>query len=87
MRQRKTPTTNHVFELPGGNEDNSLFVEVAEDTVGNPIHISVWEPDEEERKLLAMGATIELVVWGLGTPPVAMRLGPSMEQRKDGIHE
>lgn len=83
MRQRKTPTTNHVFELPGGNEDNSLFAEVHLDQAGAPVITSVWELTNEERQKIADGGTIELHVWGRGTPPVVLSVGPSMEERKE----
>jgi hypothetical protein len=33
---------------------------------------SVWEPTAGEREAIAPGANIELIVWGTGTPPVAM---------------
>ena len=82
MQQRKVPTSNHVFELPGGNEDNSLFVEAHLDEAGNPVTTSVWVPDDDERERLAAGGTIELHVWGTGTPPVALSVGPSMDERK-----
>jgi hypothetical protein len=83
MRQKRTPTTNHVFELPGGNEDNSLFVEIHVDEAGNPVITSVWDLDDDERALIAQGGTIELHVWGTGTPPVAVSIGPSLEQRRE----
>jgi hypothetical protein len=67
-----------VFELPGGNEDNSLFVEVAQDSAGTPCSTSTWELTEEERQQIAEGGTVELCVWGLGHPPVALAVGPSM---------
>lgn len=82
MIQRKTPSSNKVFELAGGNEDNFLFVEAHLDQNDRPVITSVWEPDEEERALLAAGGTVELHVWGTGTPPVALSVGPSMSERK-----
>lgn len=87
VRQKKTPTTNHVFELPGGNEDNSLFVEVHLDDQQRPVITSVWELNDRERAQIAEGATIELHVWGKGTPPVALSIGPSMDERKEKASE
>ena len=84
MRPKKTPLSNHVFELPGGNEDNTLFVEAHLDEQGQPVMTSVWELTENERWLISQGGTIELHVWGRGTPPVALSVGPSMEDRKNG---
>lgn len=83
MRQRKTPTSNTVLALPGGNEDNDLFCEAHQDTDGNPVLTSVWELDDLERRQLALGGTIELHVWGRGHPPVAVSVGPSMDTRKE----
>jgi len=76
-----------VFELAGGNEDNSLFAEVHLDQAGQAVITSVWELNDEERRQIAAGATVELHVWGRGTPPVALSLGPSMEERKEKTSE
>lgn len=82
MKPRRTPTSNQVFRLVGGNEDNDLWVEQAEDVGGSPIILSVWELSDAERAAIAAGATIELMVWGQGTPPVALGIGPSLSDRK-----
>lgn len=87
VRPKKTPSTNHVFELPGGNEDNSLFVEAHLDEQGEPVMTSVWELTERERAMVAEGGTIELHVWGRGTPPIAMSVGPSLAERKEKASE
>lgn len=72
MRPRRTPHSNKVFRLPGGNEDNDLWVEVG----GEPpaTITSVWELSYEERLAVINGAHIELTVYGGGTPPVALRV-------------
>lgn len=62
-----------MFSLPGGNEDNDLFCERLVDD-GEVITISTWELDEDERRAVAAGARIELLVWGPGHPPVALRI-------------
>lgn len=72
MRPRRTPSTKTVFRLDGGNEDNDLWVERGQGDDGYPFLRSVWEPSDEERQAIAFGANIELVVWGQGTPPVAL---------------
>ena len=60
-----------VFRLPGGNEDNDLWVQLIV-VDGLPVIRSVWELDDDERAAIAAGAHIRLHVWGEGTPPVAM---------------
>lgn len=72
MRPRRTPTSNKVFRLAGGTEDNDLWVRAGIED-GEPTISSTWEPNEEERTALAAGASIELTVWGIGHPPVALR--------------
>jgi len=72
MRARRTVNSDKVFRLPGGNEDNDLWVEVFEDDDGYPIIASVWEPTPQERLRIAAGENVKLMVWGSGHPPVAM---------------
>lgn len=74
MRSRRTWFSNCVFRLPGGTEDNDLFVNQGHDGDGVPIIRSVWVPTEEERLALAAGAAVELVLWGTVQPPVAMNV-------------
>jgi hypothetical protein len=71
MKPRRTPNSNKVFRLPGGNEDSDLWVEQGP-VLGSTALKSTWELDDEERKAIAQGANIELVVWGFGTPPVSL---------------
>lgn len=73
MRPRRTPTSNKVFRLPGGTEDNDLWVHAHHDD-GNVVIDSVWEPTEEEREQIAEGANIELRVWTAITPPVSLAI-------------
>jgi hypothetical protein len=35
---------------------------------------SVWELNESDRRAIAAGANVSLIVWGTGTPPVALGL-------------
>lgn len=72
MRPRRTPSSNRVFRLPGGTEDNDLWVTVDEDGDGEVVIGSTWELDEDERKAIADGANIRLLVWGKGHPPVTV---------------
>lgn len=71
MKPRRTHLSNVVFELPGGNEDNSLWL-YREQSAQGTILRSCWVPTDAERKEIAEGANIELLVWGGGHPPVAM---------------
>lgn len=70
-----------MYRLEGGNEDNDLWVE--RDRVdGQPLIVSVWDLTDDERAAIAAGGTIELTVWGTGHPPVALGVGPSLEERR-----
>jgi hypothetical protein len=71
VKPRRTPNSNQVFHLPGGNEDNDLWVERTVSEQG-PCLRSVWELTADERRRVADGENVYLVVWGTGTPPVAL---------------
>jgi hypothetical protein len=71
MIPRRTPNSNSVFRLPGGTEDNDLWVERTTSDQG-PCIRSVWQLSEDERARVAAGENVYLVVWGAGTPPVAL---------------
>ena len=70
MKPRRTHTSNQVYVLDGGNEDNDLWVHIDPE---NGTVSSVWELTDEERAAIADGFNVQLTVWG-GQPPVAMRL-------------
>lgn len=72
MRPRRTPTTNVVFALPGGNEDNDLHARYVEAEDGQACIESVWTLDEDERLAIADGANIVLRTFGTLHPPVAL---------------
>lgn len=76
MRPRRTPSSNKVFRLVGGTEDNDLWVRLDVDEHEQPVICSTWEPTDEERQAIAEGENVELIVWGRGTPPVALRTTP-----------
>lgn len=84
MKQVKTKQTKKCFTLPGGTEKNDLWVEVKADEDKNPVLCSVWEPTQEERAAILDGANVELMVWGSGTPPVAIGItaDESVEPKK-----
>jgi hypothetical protein len=71
VKPRRTPTSNVVFHLVGGTEDNDLWAQrVLID--GEAAIRSVWELSDDDRQRIAEGANIELAVWGPGTPPVSL---------------
>lgn len=76
MKPRRTVTSNHVLSLPGGNEDNDLWVTVgpASPEDQSPVICSTWELSAEERERVAAGENVELIVFGTAHPPVQMRL-------------
>jgi hypothetical protein len=72
VRPRRTYESVRAIGLEGGNEDNDLWVSLKRDDNDYPIISSVWEPTDEERQQIAEGANIELLVWAIQTPPVAI---------------
>jgi hypothetical protein len=72
LRPRRTHASNKVLSLPGGNEDNDLWLEVAEDLDGDPVLASVFVPTDEQRQQIADGLNIELCVFGTMHPPVSV---------------
>lgn len=72
MRPRRTPFTDCVFRLPGGTEDNDLWVARDTSEEGAPILRSTWQPSKKEREAIAAGENIELIIWDSSHPPVAV---------------
>jgi hypothetical protein len=72
MKPAKTPETNAVFRLDGGDESNDLPLQKATTLDGEAVLVSRWELSDEERQAVYNGALVRLVVWGTGTPPVAL---------------
>jgi hypothetical protein len=73
VKPRRTHASNKVLRLPGGNEDNDLWIEHGVDEGGMSVMCSVWEPTAEERAKIAAGENVELLVWGDAHPPVAVK--------------
>lgn len=72
MRPVKTPETNVIYTLPGGNEDN--FLHACRVDAG---HIySDWELKPNERALIRAGARLRLTILTEPIPPVALELCP-----------
>jgi hypothetical protein len=74
MKPRRTPSSNKVYRLEGGTEDNDLWVRIDRHAdTGHVVVCSTWELSDEERAAIAAGENVELIIWGLGVPPVALR--------------
>lgn len=84
MRPRRTENTTHVYTLPGGTEDNDLWVYEVSDEDGFHVICSVWEPTHEEREQIAAGYNIRLMVWANRLPPV--QVGITDERLGKGDH-
>lgn len=76
MRPRRFPLANTVYRLPGGTEDNDLWVEKGTDGPDAPYLRSVWVPTKSERQAIADGQNISLWVWSHQTYPVGMSITP-----------
>lgn len=93
MRTRRFPAADKVFSLPGGNEDNDLWVQrCVDDNPASPsrgaaILSSLWVPDDEERIRLGQSANVELLVWGGSMPPVCLSVSDVQPGRTpDPLH-
>jgi hypothetical protein len=74
MQTVPTEHSNRVFELPGGTDENDLWVfETVTEEENAPVICSTWVPSDEERAAIARGDNVELIVWGTSHPPVAVR--------------
>jgi hypothetical protein len=73
MRPRKTENSNMVYSLPGGNEDNDMHCQ----RLKPGSILSVWDFTDEERKLIAEGYNVELVIYTEPIPPVSMAVTPA----------
>jgi hypothetical protein len=77
MKPRRTHSSNQVYHLAGGTEDNDLWATIYTADNETPDQIgSTWEPTPDERQAIAHGANIELVIWGSAQPPVSLRISP-----------
>jgi hypothetical protein len=68
----RTKNTTRVYKLPGGDESNDLPIEDKEGEHGETVLCSVWNLSDAERKTIADGGFVELMIWGSGHPPVAL---------------
>lgn len=75
MKPRRTHFSNMVFRLPGGTEDNDLWTYQGADTSGHVVTCSTWVPTDDERRAIADGANVEVILWSDEQPPIDVRLG------------
>lgn len=72
MKPIAFPEANKTLTAPPGLEETVVPLPVFTD--GNQC-ISCWQPDEEERTLIAMGANIWMhVLAGESQPPIGVRI-------------
>lgn len=69
MRAVRTPHSTNIYALPGGNEDNYLYVQES----GGEIR-SDWELTDAERILLVGGGRVALTIIGALVPPVILSI-------------
>ena len=77
IKPRRTHLSNYVFKLPGGTEDNDLWVWVDTRTEGgvqSTVLRSCWVPSVAQREAIAEGCNIELCIWGEAHPPVSVNV-------------
>lgn len=74
MKPRRTEFSTRVLGLQGGTEDNDLWITDTETESGYPVIYSVWEPTEAERKAIADGENIRVVVFATNTYPLNVDL-------------
>lgn len=80
MKPIQTKYSNRIFKLPGGTEENDLPLEQTTDEDNNTILISTWELSDTELDDIEATGKIQLVVWGVGTPPVSLRVVTPSEE-------
>lgn len=76
----QTPDTNMILTLPGGDESNNLPVEVAQDADKHPVFVSEWGMTPEERKAIADGGFVRIVLWGEGHPPISVGVADELHR-------
>jgi hypothetical protein len=88
LKAVRTEASDLELTLPGGGEDRTLpaqRVKAFDPELGeseadaHDAIVTVWKPEDGERRALANGALIELVVHGSGHPPVSMGVGEPVD--------
>lgn len=76
MKPRRTPSSNLVYRLDGHSEDHDLWATVKDaDEYNEVLTQTVWQLDDDERRMVAEGANICLTIWGTVHPPTSMEVG------------
>lgn len=78
MKAVKTENSDHNFGPPEGTPEGEILDLPCQKIMdGDKVDAirSVWEISDDERKMIANGANIELDVWWIGAfPPVRLRV-------------
>jgi hypothetical protein len=85
MEPVKTEGATFVYRGPTEGIGD-LWVRREQEEGGYPVIYSVWEPTEEERKLLAEGGRVELGIVGEPIPPVSMAVHSKEASEPVGDH-
>lgn len=84
MQPTKPVEANFVYHAPPGLEDQVGSLMVRRELEGprsDWLVASAWELSEEERKMVAAGANVELAVWMIPPPPVSLVVrGPACDE-------
>lgn len=68
LKPRRTVHSTNCYALEGANEDNSLWVHEDSDSAGSPIFRSTWVLTDEQRKKIAEGSNVEVILWEAQIP-------------------
>lgn len=74
MKPVETDTTNTVFKLQGGTEENDLPILSTDGGDHGPTLTSFWRLDGHERRIIAEGGRVVLTVFGRAHPPVLISI-------------
>lgn len=72
MKPVRTPYATMTYRVPNGDPKSDLPVEPRLDETRGVTLTSTWELTDAERRSIAAGADVELIVWGHAHPPVAL---------------
>ena len=68
----KNPSRTLALNQPEYERLDIVDLPLDEENTNQNMMLSLWQPDEEERKLLAKGGVVQLYILGRKHPPVKM---------------